>query len=256
MIRLAAIADIHARLGGEQELIDRFDPIQAGADVLVIAGDLTDTGMEEEARLLGSVLDQVRMPVVGILGNHDHNLGQQVAIRRAVEEHGMVILDGSGWVYERDGVTLGLAGTIGFGGGFRPHNLEAFGEGAWKQLYSKVIEEARKLDRGLAEVEGSDYIVAVTHYSPTRDTMGDEPQELYPYLGSSELGDTLDRYPVLFAIHGHAHRGRLEGCTDNGVAVFNVAAPIVQRPLVWRFDERAKQVEPRDLVVASDGATT
>ncbi|MBX6342168.1 MAG: hypothetical protein IRY97_06900 [Thermomicrobiaceae bacterium] len=133
---------------------------------------------------------------------------------------------------------------MGFGGGFRPYNATPFGEPEWKHLYEKITEEAMKLDHALAAVRDADYIVGVTHYSPTVDTMGDEPAALHPYLGSSELGDVLERHQVIFAVHGHAHRGRCQGCTQNGVAVYNVAMPIVGRPLVWRFEPRAGRGAP------------
>lgn len=253
MVRLAAIADIHARPGGEDGLAKLFVRAEAEADVLVIAGDLTDSGLEDEARVLAEMLDDVRIPVVAVLGNHDFHHDQQLGIKQVLEEHGMVILDGDGWIYEHEGIRLGIAGCVGFGGGFRPYNLASFGEPEWKQFYNKVVEESRKLDRGLSAVRDADYIVAVTHYSPAVDTMGDEPEALYPYLGSSELGDAMERHEVLFAVHGHAHRGRLEGCTDNGIPVFNVAMHVVEGPMVWRFDPRMKESSPSKMLVAPDG---
>lgn len=236
MVRLGAIADIHARPGAEAALTGLFERAQAETDVLVIAGDLTDSGLADEARALAGVLEHFDLPVVAVLGNHDYHHDQQVEIRQILEEAGMHMLDGEGWVFEHDGVRIGIAGCIGFGGGFRPYSLAPFGEPEWKQLYAKVVEESRKLDRALSAVAHSDYVVAVTHYSPTEDTMGNEPAALHPYLGSSELGDTLERYEVLLAVHGHAHRGRLEGCTSNGIPVFNVAMPIVDCPVVWHFE--------------------
>lgn len=256
MIRLAAIGDIHTRKGVEAELRELFQFVQSEADLLLLAGDLTDSGVADEAHVLASLLDCDALPVVAVLGNHDHHHNQQDAIREILEESGVVVLDGDGWVFERSGVRIGLAGCIGFGGGFRPFNLEPFGESAWKALYDKVIEESRKLDRGLSAVKDCDYLVALTHYSPTVDTMGDEPAALHPYLGSSELGQALERHQVLFAVHGHAHRGRAEGCTDRGIPVYNVALPVVGRPLVWRFDPRRADAIAEPILVGSDGPST
>ena len=39
----------------------------------------------------------------------------------------------------------------------------------------------------------------------------------------------LVRYPPDAVFHGHAHRGSLEGQTVNGVPVYNVAKPLLQR---------------------------
>lgn len=235
-MHLAAIADIHARPGGETALRSIVERASAAADLLVIAGDLTESGQVDEARVLADVIGEIGLPVVTVLGNHDFHHNQAVGIRAVLEERGIVVLDGEGWIYEHDGIRLGIGGCVGFGGGFRPFNLEPFGEPEWKHLYEKLVEESRKLDRALAAVRHADYVVAVTHYSPTVDTMGDEPPDLHAYLGSSELGDAIERNQALFAIHGHAHRGRRDGCTDNGVPVFNVAMPVVDCPVVWRLD--------------------
>lgn len=236
MVRIGAIADIHAHAGNEPALRGLFERAQADADLLIVAGDLTDTGLEDEAKLLAKVHEEYDIPMAVVLGNHDFHHDQQVGIRKALEKRGIVVLDGEGWTFEHNGVKVGVAGSVGFGGGFRPYGASPFGEPEWKYLYAKIVEETRKLDRGLAAVSGADHIIAMTHYSPTADTMGDEPEALHPYLGSSELGDAIERHNVLLAVHGHAHRGRLEGCTTNGIPVFNVAVPIVDCPVVWNFE--------------------
>jgi Icc-related predicted phosphoesterase len=65
--------------------------------------------------------------------------------------------------------------------------------------------------------------VALTHYSPVPDTLVGEPLEIYPFLGSSRLAETIDRFPVSAIVHGHAHRGVFEGRTPGGAPVYNVA---------------------------------
>ncbi len=251
MIRLGAIADIHARSGREHELQAMFAYAAAHADILVIAGDLTDTGHEDDARVLGHILDTVSIPVVGVLGNHDFNQNRETGVRRVLEEHGMIILDGTGWTFEHDGVSLGIGGAVGFGGGFRPFNVVPFGEPGWKDFYDKIIDESGKLDRGLHAVRDADYVIGVTHYSPTIETMGHEPEQLYMFLGSSELGDALERHRAFLGIHGHAHRGRSEGHTPKGVPVFNVAMPIIGRPLIWKLSHRERNPKPESMLVGA-----
>lgn len=233
MVRLAAIADIHAHPGNEPTLRGIFSRAAAEADLLLIGGDLTEIGLKEEAEFLGSVLDDYDLPVFAVLGNHDFHNNQDVEIRQVLEKHGLHILDGDGVVFEHEGVRVGIAGVVGFGGGFRPFNLTPFGEPEWKHLYGKIVEETRKLDRAFAALSGADYRIGLMHYGPTAETMGEEPPEIHPFLGSSELGDALERFGALMGIHGHAHRGRLEGCTANGIPVFNVAMPIIDCPIVW-----------------------
>jgi Icc-related predicted phosphoesterase len=71
--------------------------------------------------------------------------------------------------------------------------------------------------------------IALLHYSPIVGTIAGEPQEIFPFLGSSRLEEPLLRYPVDAVFHGHAHRGTMEGRTINGTPVFNVAKPLLTR---------------------------
>jgi Icc-related predicted phosphoesterase len=235
MVRLAAIGDIHAHAGAEPVLRQVFTRAREEADLLLIAGDLTEIGLQEQAEFPGDLLAEFEVPTYAVLGNHDFHHDQQVAIRQILERHGVCILDGDGVIVEQGGVRIGIAGAVGFGGGFRPFNLTPFGEPEWKHFYGKIVEETRKLDRAFAAISGADYLIGLMHYGPTPDTMGDEPADIHPFLGSSELGDALERFKAFMGIHGHAHRGRLEGCTANGIPVFNVAMPIIDCPVVWEL---------------------
>ena len=71
-VRLAALGDLHCRKGAPGRLSAIFERANDEADVLVLCGDLTDYGTEEEARLLAKELAHAgKLPVVGVLGNHD-----------------------------------------------------------------------------------------------------------------------------------------------------------------------------------------
>jgi uncharacterized protein len=65
--------------------------------------------------------------------------------------------------------------------------------------------------------------VVVLHYAPVVDTVEGEPLEIFPFLGSSRLAETIDRFTVNAVVHGHAHRGKYEGRTPGGAPVYNVA---------------------------------
>ena len=68
--------------------------------------------------------------------------------------------------------------------------------------------------------------MVVLHYAPITETVVGEPPEIFPFLGSSRLAETIDRFKVDAVVHGHAHRGSYEGRTPAGAPVFNVAAHI------------------------------
>ena len=85
-----------------------------------------------------------------------------------------------------------------------------------------------KLESALAKLR-TPRRIALLHYSPIAATVAGEPVEIFPFLGSSRLEEPLLRYPVDAVFHGHAHRGTMEGRTINGVPVYNVAKPLLQR---------------------------
>jgi Icc-related predicted phosphoesterase len=123
---------------------------------------------------------------------------------------------------------VGIAGAKGFAGGFGRGSLGAWGEPAIKAFVNEAMQEAMKLESALAKLRTPQRI-ALLHYSPIAGTVEGEPVEIFPFLGSSRLEDPLVRYPVNAVFHGHAHRGAPEGRTVNGVPVFNVAKPLLQR---------------------------
>jgi Icc-related predicted phosphoesterase len=68
------------------------------------------------------------------------------------------------------------------------------------------------------------------------DTVKGEPPEIFPFLGSARLGETIDRFDgVRCVVHGHAHRGAPYGRTPRGIPVHNVARPVLNRDLGIEF---------------------
>jgi Icc-related predicted phosphoesterase len=110
--------------------------------------------------------------------------------------------------------------------------LSFFGEGAMKAFVQEAVDEALHLDRALSRLDAEQRDIkkiAVLHYSPIKDTVIGEPEPIYPFLGCSRLAEPLNRHKVLAAFHGHAHIGSLEGRTNDGITVYNVAMPILQK---------------------------
>ncbi len=224
-IRIAAIGDIHVREQDKGKWVPLFKEVSAKADVLVLCGDLTDTGDEQEAEILNEELKACTVPVVAVLGNHDYEKSRHKLIRQILLTHGVHVLDGEAVVVNG----VGFAGVKGFGGGFDNHMLSMFGEGAMKAFVQEAVDEALHLDRALARLDqeyGDVPKIAVLHYAPIADTIKGEPEVIYPFLGSSRLAEPLSRRQVVAAFHGHAHVGVLEGAV-NGVKVFNVALPVL-----------------------------
>lgn len=225
-VKIAAVADIHIRENDKGKWIDYFKHISQHADVLLIGGDLTDTGDEGEAQVLCDELKACTIPVVCVLGNHDYEKGRHKLIRRILQSDNVHVLDGEAVIIKG----VGFAGIKGFGGGFDNHMLSMFGEGAMKAFVQEAVDEALHLDRALARLEQENEgirKVAILHYAPIAETIEGEPEVIYPFLGSSRLAEPLERRGVAAAFHGHAHAGKLEGTTAKGIKVYNVAKPIL-----------------------------
>jgi Icc-related predicted phosphoesterase len=224
VIRVAALADLHCTKSSQGAFQPLFTRISESADVLVIAGDLTDYGLPEEARVLAKELAALRLPAAAVLGNHDLESGKSDEVAKILGDTGLTILDGD--ACELLGV--GVAGVKGFGGGFGKHALGPWGETIIKQFVREAVDEALKLEAALARMK-TGRPLALLHYSPVQSTVEGEPLEIYPFLGSSRLEEPISRYPVELVVHGHAHRGQLQGATKSGVPVYNVSMPLLTR---------------------------
>ncbi len=222
VVRVAAVGDLHVPRGGHAGLHPAFTAAAAHADVLVLAGDITDYGLPEEAKIVAAALAQVKIPTIAVLGNHDFESGHQDEVTKILADAGVIVLDGE--AHEVGGI--GFAGVKGFAGGFGPRALAPWGEDSIKSFVHEAVNEALKLESALARLR-TPHRVAVMHYAPILATVSGEPPEIYPFLGSSRLEDPLNRYPVSAVFHGHAHRGSLEGRTREGSPVYNVAMPLL-----------------------------
>lgn len=222
-MRIAATADLHytpQRYGTIREQLGR---VRDDADLLILAGDLTNYGQPEEMEGLLNALVRLRLPTVAVLGNHDYESGAESQLMRMMTDAGIKVLDGT--AYERDGV--GFAGTKGFPGGFGRGALTAFGEPQVKAFVQAAIDEAVKLERAMSQLRTEKRVV-VLHYSPVVDTVRGEAPEIFPYLGTSRLAEVIDRHGADLVVHGHAHHGAAEGKTTAGIPVHNVALNILQ----------------------------
>jgi Icc-related predicted phosphoesterase len=224
-LRIAAIGDLHCRASSVGVIRPLLRGVERRADVLLLAGDLTETGLASEMEVLVGELDGLELPVIAVLGNHDHESDQAELLTEMMTERGIFVLDGT--ICEIDGV--GFVGVKGFCGGFGEVTIQPFGERALKTFIQASIDEAVRLENALAKL-ASPRKVAVMHFSPVEDTLTGERLELYPFLGSSRLANALDRHRVDLVVHGHAHHGAFRGYTPGGIPVHNVSRFVKSRP--------------------------
>lgn len=223
-MKIAAVADLHFRKSGNEEVEAILGEMKEQAEALVLAGDLTDGGFPEEMGALLRALEKMPMPIVAVLGNHDHEHGQPEELSRMLREAGVRLLEGNACKVQE----VGFAGTKGFCGGFGERLVQPFGEQIIKRFVQEGVDEAAHLGRGLAELEAPRKI-AVLHYAPIESTLAGEPREIYAFLGTSWLGDALDRNGADLAVHGHAHQGSPQGRTARNIPVYNVSRFVLKR---------------------------
>lgn len=223
-IRVAALADLHVHKAHRGELRPLFAEISERADVLCMCGDLTNLGLPEEAQNLANDLAGLRIPAVAVLGNHDLQSGRGDEVRQVLTKANVAFLDEEPFEFRG----LGFAGVKGFAGGFGNHMLGSFGEEAIKHFVKVAVDESLALENVLRKL-GTERAVVVLHYSPVIDTVRGEPPEIFPFLGCSRLGETIDRFPVEAVFHGHAHHGAHQGRTTKGIPVFNCSMDLLKR---------------------------
>jgi Icc-related predicted phosphoesterase len=229
VIRVAAVGDIHLSSDTDRDLAEGMLGIEEHADVLLLAGDLTKCGIPDEARVVVRELRSVPIPIVAVLGNHDHHDGRPEAVADVLGSGGIRVLEGHSVVLDLPGGRLGVAGVKGFGGGFAGANASAFGEPEMKAFVRHTQSIGERLTAALQALEHQhcDATVALLHYSPVPDTLVGERLEIYPFLGSQLLAEPVDRCVPDLVVHGHAHAGSEEGRTPGGIPVRNVAMPLI-----------------------------
>jgi Icc-related predicted phosphoesterase len=228
VIRIAAVGDLHVGLDSRGTLRPAFRTLPGRADVLLLAGDLTRVGTDQELRVLLDELDGVSVPCAAVLGNHDYESDRAPRLTELLGESGVRVLEGSNAVFDIGGATLGVAGTKGFGGGFVDACGSEFGEPEMKAFVAHTRRLADTLYCALDELR-TDARVALLHFAPVPSTLGAERPEIYPFLGSYLLGEAVDRAGADLVVHGHAHHGVEQGATPGGIAVRNVALPVIEQ---------------------------
>ena len=223
-MRVAAVGDLHCRADTRRNIAVALRGVDQEAELLLLAGDLTDHGTPDEAAWLAEELGQIKMEKCAVLGNHDYESGQEDAVKKVLTEAGVHVLDGDAWEQN----DCGIAGIKGFAGGFDQSQLQRFGEAPIKGFVDACIEEELKLEKALFRLR-TRHRIALLHYSPCRQTLEGEPLEIFPFLGATRLAGPIDQLRPNLAFHGHAHRGVLRGETRGGVPVYNVALPVLRR---------------------------
>jgi Icc-related predicted phosphoesterase len=227
VIRIAATGDPHFGIESRGKFRAHAEDIAQHADVLLVAGDLTKCGHPDEARVAAAEFAGLGIPVVVVLGNHDHHADRASEMASILGDAGVHVLEGSSIEIRVNGSSVGIAGSKGFGGGFAGACGTDFGEPEMKEFVWHTKRLAADLEDAIAAMR-TDHRVVLLHYAPVRDTLQGEPLEIFPFLGSYHFAEAIDRAGADLVVHGHAHRGTEKGITPGGINVRNVALPVIQ----------------------------
>ncbi len=238
MIRIAAVGDLHYGIGSQDILRPGLQHLADHADILLLAGDLTRCGGLEEIQILADDLRGLSVPVVAVLGNHDYHSNREGELTRILQGAEVNVLEGNAVAIDIDGVRVGIAGTKGFGGGFRGAHATDFGEPEMKAFVGHTKLLSDRLERALSDLD-ADVRIALLHYSPIEATLEGERLEIYPFLGSYLMAEAVDNAGADLILHGHAHNGSEKGRTPAGIPVRNVAQPVIRHAYnVYSLDAR------------------
>src|SRR5690606_10096344 len=159
LVRVAALGDLHMKEDAAGYYKELFTELNDTADILCLAGDLTDFGKTKEAENLAEDLRVLKIPVVAVLGNHDYECNQPEEVARILRQAGVCMLGENAHVHRG----VGFAGVKGFGGGFGRRMLGAFGEPMVKAFVQETMNECMKLEVALRSLHTEKKIV-VLHY--------------------------------------------------------------------------------------------
>ena len=237
-IRVADAGDIHAGSAERDRVAEAFKRVEEQADVILLAGDLTQRGQVDEIDVVADACSGLQVPVVAVLGNHDWQSDRPGDLARALAEAGVVVLDRTHTILPLNGVSVGVAGVKGFVGGFG-NQWANFGEPLFREAYAETTKDVDGLDRSLASIEPCAVRLALLHYSPVEATLIGEPERLWLVLGADRLAGPIRQHRPDLVVHGHAHHGSFEGDID-GVPVYNVAVHVMGREF-WVFELDAER---------------
>ena len=177
-MKLLCLSDIHGEGAGLKEVLHEA----AGADVVVLAGDITHLGGRAEAEaVLGPVLES-GIPVLAVAGNMDREGARQCLQEKGIDIHAR-------------GLLLGPVGFMGLGGG----TPSPFGT-PWELTDE---EAAGYLAAGLPAIATARYKVLVSH-PPPRSTRLDR-SFAGQHVGSKAVRNFLLADSVDLCICGHIH---------------------------------------------------
>src|SRR3954462_8462193 len=110
-VRIAAAGDIHAGSAERDRVREAFRRVEEQADLILLAGDLTQNGQVDEACVVADACRELSIPTVTVLGNHAWQSDRPADLTRELVEAGVIVLDRSHTILTVSGASVGIAGA-------------------------------------------------------------------------------------------------------------------------------------------------
>jgi len=201
-------------------------------DLLLLAGDITAKGDLNSFRTATALLkEHTDAPVLAVFGNEEYPQNHDL-YRDAIP---ITFLDDEILDLNLEGMrvrVLGTQGSLDRPTWWQRNNIP----GIWRSYGERVELVSRLLQRGEEDV-----LIMLSHYPPSRLTLGGVAPRSHEEMTSRAMEGVLELRRPDLVVHGHAHRGRREavigggqtslddfGSRRKGVPVFNVALPLAR----------------------------
>lgn len=177
-MKIAVLADIHGRL----DTLERMQTPLSEADVVLLAGDITNFGGTKQARDVLDTLGKYADRVLAVAGNCDPPMVNAYLTQAGVNLHGRAVCVNDWWF-------VGVGGTL--------PELGRLPNEAGERLFGDA------LDRALSQCQNPDRLILVSH-QPAWHTKMDE---LAPrrHAGNRAIRAFIDRTHPRLAVSGHLH---------------------------------------------------
>jgi Icc-related predicted phosphoesterase len=177
---LIALTDIH----GRNENIEMISGALAAADTIIISGDITHFGREEETVEVLENIKRYNSNILAVSGNCDYP-----GVEAVLDEYGYNI---NGNLRPINGLqVIGLAGSLPCPG----------------KTPNEFTEEelGTALEKSIALADNRSNIILVSHQPPA-GTVNDQVREGV-HVGSRAVRSFIERYQPLVCFTGHIHEG-------------------------------------------------
>lgn len=230
-VTVGAIADVHSPkyLGDLKKVLSNSPDV----DLILFAGDMIYKGRVEEYE---NVLNAIKSKydgckIVACFGNEEYD----DRIEQVTKSYNDVTwLNDEYVMIDVKGLELGIFGTRGCLD--RPTAWQRKNIPGIAQIYEQRL---KRIDEALASsaLKKASYVVLLSHYSTTFETLVGEPRWAWPEMGSSRLEEVVKRRHPHLVIHGHAHNSKIHMVTINRTQVYNVSFPATRKLTIIKLRE-------------------